>query len=121
MAISRKRALSYAEEILAVPRSHVRVVLRQGKLAVSLLYRGRVLTKCYINRVGIQSARFMAQALGMAIPPLGQTVEAVVSTGVLWRAVSISTLDLRNKVSFLLLERYLEEAQMMRETGGGPV
>ncbi|MCE2462799.1 MAG: hypothetical protein J4F46_02635 [Dehalococcoidia bacterium] len=59
----------------------------------------------------------MAEALGVEVPPLGESVEARVSTGVLWRAISISCLDFRKKESYVLLERLLEEARMQRGSG----
>lgn len=114
MAISRVKALEYADSLIAVPRSHVLVKLRQSKGAVTLLHGRRVLTKCYLNRSGLRVALYMARALGVKVPPLGQTVEANVSTGVLWRAVSISCLNLRKKESHPLLQRLLEEAEMQR-------
>ena len=117
MAVSRKRALEYADEIASVPRAHIRVRLSQTKGGVTLLHRGRALTRCYISRPGMMAARFMAEALGVEVPPLGKHVEAAVSTGVLWRAVSISCLDLRKPESLLLLERLLEEAQRQRGSG----
>jgi len=116
MSISRRKALTYAEEVIAVPRSRVTVTLHQRKEGVTLLHNRRALTKCYLNRSGMRSAVFMAQALGVTIPPLGRAVKAQVSTGVLWRAISISCLDFRRRESYVLLERLLEEAAMMRGT-----
>jgi hypothetical protein len=118
MSVSRKRALEYADEVISVPRAHVRVTLHQGKGGVTLLHEGRkALTRCYINRSGMRAAHFMAEALGVEVPHLGESVEARVSTGVLWRAISISCLDLRKKESLALLERLLEEASMQRGSG----
>ena len=117
MSVSRKRALEYADNVISVPRAHVHVTLRQVKDGVTLLHEGRALTKCYINRSGMKAARFMAEALGVEVPPLGGVVEARISTGVLWRAISISCLDFRKKESLILLERLLEEANMQRGSG----
>ncbi len=114
MSVSRKRALEYADKIISVPRAHVRVLLRQSKGGVTLLHERKALTKCYITRSGMRAARLMAEALGVEVPPLGGSVEARVSTGVLWRAISISCLDYRKKESYVLLERLLEEAKMQR-------
>ena len=94
------------------------MVLRQGKEGVTLLHNGRALTKCYINRSGMRAAAYMAQALGVKVPALGETVVARISTGVLWRAVSISDMDFRKKESYPVLERLLMEAAMQR---GGAV
>ncbi len=119
MSVSRRRAVEYADQIISVPRAHVHVTLRQIKSGVTLLHDGRALTKCYLTRTGMKAARFMAQALGVHVPPLGESVEARVSTGVLWRAISISCLDFRRKESYDLLERLLEEAEMQRGRGAG--
>ena len=121
MSVSRKRALEYADTVVSVPRAHVRVKLRQVKGGVTLLHEGKALTKCYINRSGMRAARFMAQALGVEVPPLGGSVEASVSTGVLWRVISISCLDFRKKESTVLMERLLEEARMQRGSGSDSV
>ena len=117
MSVSRKRALEYADSIVSIPKAHVHVTLRQVKGGVTLLHQGKALTKCYINRSGMRAARFMAEALGVEIPPLGGSVEASISTGVLWRAISISCLDFRKKESLPLLERMLQEANMQRGSG----
>ena len=121
MAVSRKRALEYADEVVSVPRAHVNVTMRQGEGGVTLLHRGKALTRCYITRTGMRAARFMAEALGVEVPPLGGSVEARVSTGVLWRAISVSCLDYRKKESYVLLERLLEEASMQRGSGSDSV
>ena len=119
--MSRKRALEYADEIISVPRAHVLVTMRQVQGGVTLLHKGRALTKCYINRSGMKAAGFMAEALGVKVPALGDSVEARVSTGVLWRAISISCLDFRKKESFVLLDRLLAEATMQRGSGSDSV
>lgn len=119
--VSRKRALEYADEIISVPRAHVRVTLRQVKGGVTLLHQGRALTKCHITRTGMRAARYMAEALGVGLPALGESVDASVSTGVLWRAVSISCLDFRRQESFTLLERLLVEARRQRGSGSDNV
>jgi hypothetical protein len=116
-----QEALEYADEIISVPRAHVRVTLRQVNDGVTLFHEGRALTKCYLTRPGMRAARFMAEALGVEVPPLGELVEARVSTGVLWRAVSISCLDLGKQESYLILERLLEEARMQRGSGSDNV
>ena len=121
MSVSRKRALEYADEIVSVPRAHVRITLRQVQEGVTLLHQGRALTKCYINPSGMRAALFMAQALGVDVPPLGGSVDASVSTGVLWRAISISCLDLRKRESYPILERLLDEANMQRGSGSDSV
>ncbi len=117
MSVSRKRALDHADEVVSVPKAHVRVTLRQGRGGVTLLHGGKALTRCYLNRSGIRGAHYMAEALGLKVPPLGSSVETSVSTGVLWRAVSISCLDFRKEQSWPILERLLEESNMQRGSG----
>ena len=53
-------------------------------------------------------------ARSTGFPPLGETVKARVSTGVLFRAVSIASLDYDVEESFVLLERWLQEAALQR-------
>mgnify|MGYP004367188877 CR=1 FL=1 len=59
-------------------------------------------------------AYYMAEALGVTVPPLDESVDAKVSTGVLFRAISIATLDLDVEESFILMARWLDEAQAQR-------
>ncbi|MBM3926136.1 MAG: hypothetical protein FJ320_09190 [SAR202 cluster bacterium] len=120
MSISRKRAWEqYAEDFVNIPRRSVRVTLRHTKSGVTLLHQGRVLTRCYNSKVGQYCAQFMAQALGLEVPPLGQSIDADVSTGVLFRAISIASLDLRNEATHPILQRMLEEAEFQRTSAGG--
>ena len=102
----------YADELMSTPRAHLALELHQDETGVKLLHEGRPLVECYLTREGMAAAGYMAQALGAKIPALGQSVNARVSSGVLFRAVSISTLDFNNKASWALLDRWLEEAEM---------
>ena len=114
MSVSRERAWPYAEKVLSRPSRRVDVVLRRGKGGVTLLHRGRALTRCYDTRTGRQAADLVAQALGVGLPPMGQSVEVGVSTGVLHRAISIASFDLRVPEVRPLVERLLEEAAEQR-------
>jgi hypothetical protein len=104
----------YADELISVPRAHVVLELRQDDAGLKLLHQDRPLVECRLTREGMAAAGYMAKALGVKIPPLGQSVTARVSTGVLFRAVSISSLDFKNEESFKLLDRWLEEAESQR-------
>jgi hypothetical protein len=118
MAISRKKALDYAEQLLSLPQRSIPVTLRQTLMGVTLLHKGRrALTKCYLNPKGMGSAVLVAQALGVSLPPLGQSVSTAVSSGVLLRAVSLSTVDPRVPELHPLIQRLLEEAEMQRAAG----
>ena len=114
MGVSRAKAWEYAEGVLDIPRRRVPVTLRHGKSGVVLLHKGRAMTRCYNSRVGRVAARYVAEALGVELPDVGQSVEASVNTGVLFRAISISSLDLRKRETHPILARMLEEAHFQR-------
>ena len=105
---------NYADELMSVPRAHLRLELTQDEEGLSLLYEDRLLVRCSLTRQGMAAGGFMAKALGVKIPPLGQSVQPRVSTGVLYRAVGVASLDFETDASFELLERLLDEAEMQR-------
>lgn len=104
----------YADELMSVPRAHVVLDLSQEDSGLKLMHQGKIVVECYLTREGMAAAGYMAKALGVDVPALGKSVQARVSTGVLFRAVSIASLDFNNKQSFFLLDRWLEEAEMQR-------
>ena len=83
-----------------------------------MLHRGRALTRCYDTSTGRLAAELVALSLGVPLPLVGGTVETSVSTGVLYRAISLSSLDPRIPEVWPLLERLLEEAAEQRSPGG---
>ena len=121
MSISRRRAQDYAERVLSRPRSDFSVTLKRGKSGTTLLHRGRAVTKCHASRVGEVQAAFVARALGVELPSQGGSVTTQVPAGVLYRAVAISTLDLRRPEARQLLVQHLATAEMQRTVMGGPV
>jgi hypothetical protein len=104
----------YAEELLDAPRAHLILELSQDEEGLKLAYRDRLLVECRLTRQGMAAGAYMARALGVRIPPLGETVRARVSTGVLFRAMSIASLDFDEEASMVVLSRLLEEAEMQR-------
>ena len=104
----------YYEELVSVPRAHLRLELRQDDNGLTLLYDGRSLVECSLTQEGMLAGGFMAKALGQSVPPLGKSIIARVSTGVLYRAVAVAGLDFDKEESYVLLERLLEEADMQR-------
>ncbi len=82
-----------------------------------MLHGRHALTRCYDTGAGRLAAGIVAQALGVEIPRPGRAVKAAVSTGVLWRAISISSLDPRIPEARPLIERWLREAAEQRQTG----
>ncbi len=114
MPESHAKVSDYADEVMATPRAHLSLELRQDEDGLKLLYQGRTLVECYLTKEGMAAGAYMAKALGAKIPPLGESISARVSTGVLFRALSISALDFSKEESFILLDRLLEEAEMQR-------
>ena len=114
MGISRSRAQDYAEKLLERPRASIPLTLRRSKSGVTLLHRGRAVTKCHASGVGEVQARFMAQALGVDLPVLGEATAVEVPAGAFYRAIAISSLDLRRPEALFLLEQHLATAQMQR-------
>ncbi len=119
MAVSRRKAQEYADELLQTPSAHLVLTVSRGVRGVTLLHRGKAVTRCHASRVGIWAAAFMSEALGVALPEIGESVKARVSTGTLWRAVGISSLDLRTREARIILRRLLQEAEMQRAKGTG--
>ena len=58
---------------------------------------------------------------GVELPPAGGSVAAEVPGGVLYRAVAVSTLDLRRPEARQVLAGLLATAEMQRGVMGGPV
>lgn len=114
MADPHTRIDDYAYELVETPRAHLALDVRQDDDGLHLLYQDRPLVHCFLTEQGMAAANYMTKALGVGIPPLGQAVKARVSTGVLFRAVSIASLDFATEESFVLLERLLEEAAIQR-------
>lgn len=115
MAISRTRALDYAERLINRPRGETLVSIRHNKNGYTLLHRGRALTRTYATQVGDLQAQAMAMALGVQLPPQrGQTVDTKVASGVLYRAISASSLDLRRPEAHIVLEQLLSTAALQR-------
>ena len=56
----------YADELLSVPRAHLRLELRQDEEGLLLLYDGRTVVRCFLTRQGMTAAGFMARALGVS-------------------------------------------------------
>ena len=104
----------YAEELLDAPRAHLILDLSQDGDGLKLAYRDGLLVECRLTRQGMAAGAYMAKALGVRIPALGETVKARVSTGVLFRAMSIASLDFDEEASMIMLARLLDEAEMQR-------
>ena len=111
---SHTSIFDYAEDLISVPRAHIKLELHQDPGGLKLLHQEKPLVEYRLTREGMAAAGYTAMALGVKLPPLGESVTVSVSTGVLFRAISISSLDFSNKESYELLERWLEEAELQR-------
>ncbi|MBI4307943.1 MAG: hypothetical protein HY684_03975 [Chloroflexi bacterium] len=114
MSVTRAKAWPYAEKLLSRPQRRVPVVIRRGKGGVTLLHRGRALTRCYDTGPGRMAAELVALALGVPVPSLGESISARVSTAALYRAIALSSMDARVPEARPLIERLVEEASQMR-------
>lgn len=104
----------YAQELISVPKAHLRLELRQDESGLALYHDGRSLVECPLTQEGMVAAGFMSQALGAKVPPLGGSIQVKASTGVLYRAIAVAGLDFGNQESLDLLTRLLEEADEQR-------
>ena len=120
MAISRRQAMERAERVLARPSSRMELKLYHGKRGLTLRHRGRVVTRTWDSTSGRKVAPFLAHALGVDLPAPGTSTTATISSGLLFRVLSISCLDLRRREGKRLLLRLLEEADHMRSLGEAP-
>ena len=118
LTVSRKQALEYGYKLLERPRSHLRVKLNQDKSGVSVTHKGRVLTRVYLNRSGMNAAVAMAEAMAIQLPALGGSNSGLISTGLLYRVLALSQLDFRNPTSFELAGTLVDEAISMQRGGG---
>ena len=114
MSEKHAKISQYADEVMSVPRAHLRLELHQDNEGLKLTHNKRVIVECSLTREGMAAGGYMAKALGVKIPPLGAASTARVSTGVMFRAVSIAALDFTKEESFVLLDRLIEEAEMQR-------
>ena len=114
MSEPQTKVSDYAHELVDTPRAHLSLELKQDEEGLKLLHRDRVLVECPLTRTGMAAATYIAEALGAKVPPLGESIAARASTGVFFRAISIAALDFDKEESFVLLERWLEEAEMQR-------
>lgn len=115
MALSRVKALDYAERLINRPRGETAVSIRRNRNGYTLLHQGRALTKTHASGVGELQARAMALALGVELPEeIGGEVDAKVGSGVLYRAIAASALDLRRPEAQTVLEQLLATAALQR-------
>ena len=118
MTVSRKKALEYGYGLLERPRSHLRVELNQDKSGVSVTHKGRVITRVFLNRSGMNAAVAMSEAMGIKLPALGQSNDGLVSTGLLYRVLALSQLDFRNPAAYELAAELVDEAISMQRSSG---
>ena len=104
----------YGDELLDAPRAHLRMTLAQDERGLVLTYQGREVLRCYLTPNGMLAGGFVTQALGVKLPALGESTPARVSTGVFYRVLGVCRLDYSEDVSYVILERLLEEARMQR-------
>ena len=115
MSISVKEAMARGEKAIERPKGEMAITLFRGKTGLSLRYLGKVICRTPATEAGKLIAPYVADAVGVRLPAVGSTAKAVVSSGVMFRVLSISTLDVKNEESRILLDYLLTEAREMRE------
>jgi hypothetical protein len=114
MAISRRNAQDYAERVLNRPGGEKSVTLKHHKNGVTLLHQGHALTRTHASKIGAIQAQLMAEVLGVELPDVGGKVRTKVPSGVLYRAVAISSLDVRRPEARTVLSQIMNIAAMQR-------
>ena len=104
----------YAEKLIETPRAHLRLTLWQHENGLELFHEDNLMIECFLTPSGMLAGGFLAQSLGIKIPPLGEKTLARVSTGVLFRSISIVQLNYDVPESQVLLDRLLSEAEAQR-------
>ena len=85
---------------------------------MSVTHKGRVITRVYLNRSGMNAAAAMSEAMAIKLPALGHSNSGLVSTGLLYRVLAISQLDFRNPSAYELAATLVDEAISMQRGGG---
>jgi len=115
MSVSKKVSMARGEQALERPKGEMAVTLFRGKTGLTVRYQGRVIARTTSSKVGKLIAPCVAAALGVKLPALGSTAEATVSSGVMFKVLSIATLNSLNEESRILLDYLLTEAREMRD------
>ena len=118
LTVSRKQALEHGYRLLEHPRSHVKVELNQDKSGVSVTHKGRVITRVFLNRSGMNAAVAISEAMGIKLPAVGSSNSGLVSTGLLYRVLALSQLNFRNPTAYELASELVDEAISMQRGGG---
>ena len=89
LTVSRKQALEHGYRLIEHPRSHLKVELNQDKSGVSVTHKGRVITRVFLNRSGMNAAVAISEAMGIKLPAVGSSNSGLVSTGLLYRVLAL--------------------------------
>ena len=114
MSTPQDEAWDYAEELLARPQRRIEVTLLRGGAETRLVHDGNAMVICPNDDLGRTQAQLVARALGIALPDVGDSETVGVSSGVLHRVMSISSMDPTDEDIWPLFARLLEEAEAMR-------
>ena len=114
MSISRKAALERGQQAIERPKGQMALTLYYGAGGLTVRYQGRVIARTTGSVQGSRVAPFVALALGARLPRRGQKTRVTVSSGVLFRVLSICTLDPEEEADRMLLAYLLREADELR-------
>ena len=71
LTVSRNQALKYGYKLVEKPRFHLRVELNQDKSGVSVTHKGRVITRVFLNRSGMNAVVASFRTLPARFPQPG--------------------------------------------------
>ena len=114
MTTPQDAAWDYAEKLLARPQRNIEVTLSRSEAETTVLHEGNAMVICPNDEPGRLRAEIVARALGVELPDVGESATAGVSSGVLHRVMSISTMDPTDEDIWPLFRRLLEGAEEMR-------
>lgn len=120
MTTPQDEAWDYAEKLLERPQRNIEVTLSRSETDTRLLHDGNAMVICANDEVGRTQAELVARSLGIALPDVGGSETVGVSSGVLHRVMSISSMDPTDEDIWPLFARLLEEAEAMRANVSEP-
>ena len=110
----------YTEEILSVPKAHIKLELLQDSSGLKLTHNQQLLISTDLSIEGMKAGILMSLALGIDIPPENQTVKINITSGVLHKVISVVSVDFDTEGAAQVLQALLEEIDTMQAVARNP-
>ena len=104
----------YTEEILSVPKAHIKLELLQDSTGLKLTHNQQLLISTDLSIEGMKAGILMSLALGIDLPPENQTVRVNVTSGILHKVISVVSVDFDTEGADQVLQALLEEIDTMQ-------